>query len=322
MIIHQLSLSLKGVRAIPDILDSKSKLWIMIDVTAVIGIISLFCLGYVGPELVLLASVVSAGVMIVLSNQYVTLTDETENVSKASDGEYVHASGKIISSESSQQAPFTDDEGAIVAWKIEEEKDNLNRSNVSTLGRGIVSEKFEIDDDYGDIKVDLSDGEQYVITSIFDKFGDQDGVDTIEVPPGEEPPSRVKDFLNNRTDVDDVVTDGKMFDMDIQYLDGRRRYKQYIFDEGDEIYVRGKYQRDGFDKKIVDGEDGNYIIGDLKENYITDIQNFVQWSFTSMVASFTIAVSGFISLNLGVGVALLFSLVGMLSVGRWILRKI
>lgn len=78
---------------------------------------------------------------------------------------------------------------------------------------------------------------------------------------------------------------------------------------GDETYVRGKYQRDGFDKKIADAESGNYIIGDLNENYITDMQDLVQWSFTSVVASLATAVSCFISLNLGVGVALSLSLV-------------
>lgn len=329
MRIHRLSLGLKGLFSIPDIINFQRHRGDVINAVSLTGFLCMIVYSLAGGRynvedsvtLILLSSAVLFIIGIVFSNQYVTLTDETEDLSEAKEGSYVHASGEIAKSNGMFPAPFTDDEGPIIAWKIEEEKDNFGRNEyVDTISEGIVSNKFQIEDDDGTVTVDFEDGSsKYNIHSIFNKFNENERVHTVTVEPEQKPPQRIEDFINGKTDVSKVITNGRTLDLDINYKDGRRRYKQYVFKEGDEIYVRGMYKKDGFEDIIRDADEGTYVIGDSKDNYMEEISTFIHWSVASSLSSAIIGISSVISINVAVVISLVLTAIGIVIGLKWLL---
>lgn len=319
MRIHELSLRLRGLFSMPKIINFQEYRSEIINIACLTGLLCTILYSLVDnvedtPELILIGSVGAFIAGIVLSNQYITLTDETEELSDAREGSYVHASGEIVESDDTFPAPFTDDEGPIIAWKVEEETNNLGRHGDSDeLSKGIVSNKFQIEDDNRIVTVDFKDGSNHNIHSVFNtaELNESNKIDTVKVEPGEKPPQRIEDFINDKTDISQVITDGRNVDLNINYTDGRRRYKQYVFKEGDEIYVRGTYKKDGFEDIICDADEGTYVIGDSKDNYMDSIVGLIHWAVTSSLVLAVIGIISIVSVDVGTSISLLLTVVAL-----------
>jgi hypothetical protein len=159
------------------------------------------------------------------------------------------------------------------------------------VSQGIVSEKFQIDNGSNRIDINLDDGsDNYSMHSIFDSPREDEDIDNISVEPGEEPPRKVRNFIEQKTNIKDVSTEGKMIDIDIVYKDGRRWYSQYVFEEGDDIYIRGIYERDGFNEKVRNSNEDTYVIGCSKADYIKGLGKYIHWTFVPLVTSSVIVI--------------------------------
>jgi hypothetical protein len=325
MNIHNLSLILEELLGrlmlLTDIIDFQKLRSDFINSSCLVGLSFTILYALTGQEdsvtLILLASILVFTVGIIHSYRYVTLTYNAKNVSEAREGSYSYASGVISGVNDTLSAPFTDDEGMMVAWKIEEERNILGRKNTDTISRGIIFNKFQIEDDNGTVTVDFKDClSKYNTYSIFNKFKNypnDEKADTVTVESGEKPPQRIESFINSKTDVSQAVPDNRTLGH------SRRRYKQYVFKEGDEIYVKGIYKKDGFEDVIRDADEGTYVIGDSKDNYIDEIATIVNWSIALSLPSAIIGILSVISFDTGLTVSWILTVIGTFICLRWLL---
>jgi hypothetical protein len=123
--------SIRGVLVLSRIIDFKDYMVTTISASSATGFVILIVSIIYPPEymfFILPACIMLLGASILLSNEYVDIMIESKSISNAKEGEYVNASGEVVESRNVRQAPFTNDDGCIIAWQVEEEFDNSQLS--------------------------------------------------------------------------------------------------------------------------------------------------------------------------------------------------
>lgn len=139
-------------------------------------------------------------------------------------------------------APFSEEECLVAIWKIEEyrvytDKDGKTRSEWTTVGSGVESVPFYVDDGTARLLVRPDDDVEF----------DVEPRDTVEVSAGNRPPEAIAAFLedDSRTNLVGAFNDLREA---TNVLSGgwnwsrRRRYHQRILTPGETVYVFGTVQ--------------------------------------------------------------------------------
>lgn len=133
------------------------------------------------------------------------------------------------------RAPFTDEAALVAEWEIEEYEEAGKHSGWRTVGSGVVSTPFLVDDGTDEVLVRPGDARVEIETRT---------EPTVEVSGQEEPPEPIREFLALE------ATPGPSDEPLIESLDwgqkeGDRRYDQHLIRPGEEVYVHGTATRVG-----------------------------------------------------------------------------
>lgn len=262
--------------------------------TIVIGIV-LLCAGAFG---------VFAGIARRRPHELITETPTTE-VGSLSDTGIVELKGTATTADvGDEQSTFTSpiserDDTLLAAWSVQEWDERGDRSHWRTVGSGVWSVPFALDDGTGEVVVDAGDhadrrGWLGSVTNI--KASDGVSFDDVmceferfpvarEVGVDETPPPNIRNFVAQERAVD--TQSGSITNVvDIGKAHGDRRYYEQTIGVGDEVYVLGHaYPRTPDaprplrpERMVVtepqEGDDGMLIVSDQREQ---DLVKQTQW---------------------------------------------
>lgn len=153
--------------------------------------------------------------------------------------------------------PFTDGEALYVDYQIQEEReDSDGDTSWTTLDHDTWVTPFTLDDGTGEISVDPEVSAKYEISEEY--------TTSLDISGGGSPPSPVREFLEQGTDVAPTSHN-------------RRRYRQEIIPPGETVYVLGgaeeKEESEGRDEESLvirrDGGSERFVISDMTEQSLT-----------------------------------------------------
>lgn len=133
------------------------------------------------------------------------------------------------------RAPFSEDDCLIAEWEITEYEEAGKHSSWNTVGRGVVSTPFFVDDGT-DAALVRPEGVRLDVEETAER--------TIEVPTTEDPPEPVQAFLELDTtpgQADEPLLPG----LDWGQMTGDRRYTQHLVRPDETVYVHGTATRAG-----------------------------------------------------------------------------
>lgn len=133
------------------------------------------------------------------------------------------------------RAPFSDDDFLIAEWEIREYDEAGKHSSWDTVGSGVVSTPFFVDDG-----TDAALVRPAGVRLDVEETAEQ----TIEVPATENPPEPVQAFLELDTtpgQADEPLLPG----LDWGQMEGDRRYSQHLVRPTETVYVHGTATRVG-----------------------------------------------------------------------------
>lgn len=136
-------------------------------------------------------------------------------------------------------APFTDEDCLVAIWRIEEyrvytDKDGKTRSEWTTIGSGVESTAFYVDDGTGRLLVRPDESVEF----------DVEELDTIEVSAGRRPPAPIEAFLEDGSRTSVMSAFNRLREVATVASGGwnwnrRRRYYQRLITPGEAVYVFG-----------------------------------------------------------------------------------
>lgn len=133
------------------------------------------------------------------------------------------------------RAPFTDETAVVAEWEIEEYEEAGKHSGWRTVGSGVVSTPFLVDDGTDAVLVRPDDARVEIRTRT---------EPTIDVPGPEDPPEPVREFL--ALESTPGAADEPLFEaLDWGQMEGDRRYDQHLIRPGEAVYVHGTATRVG-----------------------------------------------------------------------------
>lgn len=176
-------------------------------------------------------------------------------------GEAVPIDGETL------DAPFTDGEALVRAWKVEEWHESGDSSSWRTRADEVDAVPFAVDDGTGRLRVEppeggaAADGAMDSDAARDDVVYEVEGVDepVAEVDVDEEPPEPIQAFVERSGRLDPASHD-HIEALDVGKKDGDRRYYQGVIAPGEEIYVLGTAaSRDGDGAATADNA-GNLVL--------------------------------------------------------------
>jgi len=192
------------------------------------------------------------------------------------------------------RAPFSDDDCLVAEWEIEEYDEAGKHSGWETVGSGVVSRPFFVDDGT-DAALVRPEGARLDVEETAER--------TVEVTATEDPPEPVREFLELDTtpgQSDEPLLPG----LDWGQMDGDRRYSQHLVRPEETVYVHGTATRvgaeefGGHDFEIrASADDGHpdadlFLVSDRSEETLLESRRYARLYL----------VGGAIAVLLGLGV--------------------
>lgn len=133
------------------------------------------------------------------------------------------------------RAPFSDDDCVIAEWEIEEYDEAGKHSSWDTVGSGVVSTPFFVDDGT-DRALVRPEGARLDVEETAER--------TVEVKATEDPPEVIQEFLE--LDSTPGQSDEPLIEaLDWGQMEGDRRYTQHLVRPSETVYVHGTATRVG-----------------------------------------------------------------------------